>query len=90
MIDFINFGIIDNLIMLIGAIYGFSLENKFKIFSNGSGALFGAGIGNAISDFAGGIAAKNLELAIGTAIGCLLCLFIVPLLLKLKSKKQGA
>ena len=83
MVDFIYFGIIDNFIMLLCAVYGFSLENKFKIFKAGTGALYGAGIGNALSDFAGGIAASDLTLAIGTATGCLICLILVPVMLKL-------
>ena len=88
MIDYIYFGIIDNFIMLLGAVYGFSLEEKVKFFKAGTGALYGAGIGNAVSDFAGGIGASNLELAIGTASGCLICLVLIPIMQKLQKARQ--
>ena len=36
--------------------------------------------GNTVSDFAGGLMAGNLALAIGTGIGCLIGLIVIPLL----------
>ena len=79
------FGIIDNGILLMGAVFGLSIE-KFlpKYFQKGWGAVLGAGVGNAISDFAGGIGERNLELAIGTFLGCMVALLLIPLLKKLK------
>lgn len=48
------------------------------------GAVFGAGIGNAVSDFMGGAVTASWALAFGTGIGCLLALALVPALVWLK------
>tara|TARA_B100000768_G_scaffold177565_1_gene191949 strand:- start:261 stop:548 length:288 start_codon:yes stop_codon:yes gene_type:complete len=83
--DFIIFGIVDNGVMLIGAFFGLGLEkylpSKLQV---GLGAVIGAGLGNAVSDFVGGLASGNLVLAIGTGIGCLIALAAIPLLHKLQ------
>jgi len=80
MIDFIIFGIVDNGIMLAGAITGLSIEKYLpNYFQRGIGTIFGAGIANAVSDFAGGAATASWELAFGTAIGCILALIVVPI-----------
>ncbi|MDA9210677.1 N-acetyl-anhydromuranmyl-L-alanine amidase [Methylophilaceae bacterium] len=78
--DFIIFGIVDNGVMLMGAFFGLGLEkylpSKLQV---GLGAVIGAGIGNAVSDFAGGLASGNLVLAIGTGLGCLIAMIAIPL-----------
>ena len=54
-VDFIIFGIVDNAVMIAGAILGLSWERFMpKQLQNGLGGVLGAGIGNAISDFMGG------------------------------------
>ena len=80
MIDYIIFGIIDNGVMLAGALLGVSIENHLpKKLQNGFyGVTIGAGLGNAFSDFLGGLGALNLPLAIGTASGCILALVLIP------------
>ena len=80
MVEYIIFGIIDNAVMLSGAIFGISIERKFpkKLQTGFWGATVGAGLGNTFSDFLGGIGATNLDLAFGSAIGCLLALSIIP------------
>ena len=85
MIEYIIFGIIDNSVMLVGALFGVSIEKKFpkKLLSGFLGATIGAGLGNAFSDFLGGLGATNLDLAIGSFIGCLLALIIIPIYSKL-------
>ena len=84
-IDYVLFGIVDNGVMLVGAFFGLGLEkylpSKLQV---GLGAVIGAGIGNAVSDFAGGLASGNLVLAIGTGFGCLIALVAIPLLHKLQ------
>lgn len=82
MIDYITFGIVDNAVMIAGAFTGYEVEKmlppRFRL-----GALMpivGAGIGNACSDFLGGVAALNWELAIGTGLGCIIGLALIPLL----------
>ena len=83
--DFVIFGIVDNGVMLIGAFFGLGLEkylpSKLQV---GLGAVIGAGIGNAVSDFTGGLASGNIVLAIGTGLGCLIALVAIPLLYKLQ------
>ena len=83
--DFVIFGIVDNGVMLIGAFFGLGLEkylpSKLQV---GLGTVIGAGIGNALSDFTGGLASGNLVLAIGTGLGCLIALAAIPLLHKLQ------
>lgn len=80
MFDFIMFGIVDNFIMLAGAITGLSVE-KFlpPYFQKGVGTMMGAGIANAVSDFMGGAITASWALAFGTAIGCILALVMIPI-----------
>ena len=83
--DFIIFGIVDNGVMLIGAFFGLGLEKYLPSkLQMGLGTVIGAGIGNAVSDFSGGLASGNLVLAIGTGLGCLIALALIPLLHKLQ------
>ena len=80
MIDFIIFGIVDNAIMILGAMTGLSLEKYLPTpFQKGIGTVIGAGLGNALSDFLGGASTASWELAFGTAIGCLIGLVFIPL-----------
>ena len=79
------FGLIDNGIMIVGAFFGLSIE-KFlpKKMQVGLGAVVGAGIGNAVSDFFGGLGEGNVALAIGTFTGCMLALVLIPIINKLR------
>lgn len=84
-IDFIIFGIVDNVVMLVGAFFGLGLEKYLpKRLQVGLGAVIGAGIGNAFSDFIGGIASLNLPLAFGTGLGCLIALIVIPIFYKIQ------
>lgn len=79
------FGLIDNGILLIGAVFGLSMERFLpKSYRKGWGAVVGAGLGNAVSDFCGGLGEGNLELAIGTFIGCMVALLLIPILKRIK------
>jgi len=80
MIDFIIFGIVDNAIMVLGAMTGLSIE-KFlpPAFQKGIGTVIGAGIGNAVSDFMGGATTASWDLAFGTAFGCIIGLIFIPI-----------
>ena len=79
--DFILFGIVDNAVMIFGAFTGYEVDKLLpKRFKLGSlMPIYGAGIGNSASDFMGGMASWNLDLAFGTAIGCLIGLLFIPL-----------
>lgn len=79
-LDYFIFGIIDNFVMILGAFTGVSVERFLpERFQQGLGAVVGAGIGNAVSDFSGGLVAGNLELAIFTGLGCIVGLIFIPL-----------
>ena len=80
----IIFGIIDNGIMIVGALFGLHLENLLpRSLKRGLGTVIGAGIGNAVSDFFGGIGEGDLQFATGTFIGCLIALIFIPIFKKI-------
>ena len=84
MLDYIIYGIVDNGIMIIGAMTGYELERYLpKKFQKGLGAVIGAGLGNTCSDFLGGMSTLNIELATGTAAGCVLGLLFIPAIIYL-------
>jgi xanthine/uracil/vitamin C permease (AzgA family) len=90
MIDFIIFGIVDNGVMILGAFTGCEVEKYLpKRFQTGLGMVFGAGIGNSISDFLGGLASLNMPLAIGSGLGCLIGLALIPLFNKKFNVNKG-
>ena len=87
--DYVIFGIVDNGIMLSGAFFGIGLEKYLpKRFQVGLGALIGAGIGNAVSDFMGGAVSLNWPLAFGTGLGCIMALVFIPLFYKFQKRSK--
>jgi hypothetical protein len=84
LIDGIIFGIIDNAVLIIGALFGLSIEKYLpKYFHKGVGTVFGAGIGNAVSDWLGGVAI-SMSFAWGALIGCTLALILIPGFVEIK------
>jgi len=96
------FGIVDNGILVGGAIIGFSIEDMINDYlaylmkkksyiietrvKGLSGSLLGAGIGNAISDFFGGFCV-SWQMAFGTFVGCMLVvILILPIIFKVEKK----
>ena len=80
--DAIIYGIVDNGVMILGAMTGYNLEKYLpKRFQTGLLTVVGAGIGNTVSDFMGGVSTLNWELAFGTALGCLIGLVYIPILI---------
>ena len=80
MLEFIIFGIVDNAIMILGAMTGLSVEKYLPpAFQKGIGTVVGAGLGNALSDFLGGASTASWDLATGTALGCLIGLIFIPI-----------
>ena len=92
--EYITYGIVDNGIMILGAMTGYNLEKYLpKKLQNGLGAVYGAGLGNALSDFLGGMFTLSYDLATGTAAGCLIGLVFIPIfgwLWNTKQIKKGA
>ena len=81
MFDYIIYGIVDNGIMITGAMTGYSIEKYLpKRFQSGLLSVVGAGLGNTLSDFLGGLSTMSMDLAIGTSLGCMIGLVFIPLL----------
>jgi hypothetical protein len=82
------FGIVDNGIMLLGALFGLSIEAYLpRPFRKGMGAIYGGAIGNAFSDFCAGLACADLALAIGTGVGRMIAMLLIPVFLIIKNNK---
>ena len=90
LIDFIIFGITDNAVMIFGAFTGYEVERylpeRFRL--GHLMPIVGAGLGNALSDFAGGVMATNMPLAYGSAVGCLIGLILIPIMARFMTPKQ--
>jgi hypothetical protein len=90
MLEFVTFGIIDNGIMILGAMCGLSLDKHLpSSLQKGLGAVIGAGLGNTLSDFLGGVGSLNMDLALGTALGCLIGLFFIPIIVTIGKIRKG-
>ena len=82
------FGIVDNGILAVVTIFGIDLEKKFFGGSGVIGGLFGALIGNAISDLLAAVIDPSARhLALGVFAGCMYVTVIVYIYLKLSKKK---
>jgi hypothetical protein len=79
------FGLVDNGILAFTTLLGIDIDKYFK-GSGVHGAIYGALIGNSISDFLGAILDPNFPLmtAINITIGCLAVVPLVWLILLLK------
>ena len=81
------FGIVDNGILAVITIFGIDLEKKFFGGSGVIGGLFGALIGNAISDLLAAVIDPSARhLALGVFAGCMYVTVIVYIYLKLSKK----
>ena len=81
------FGIVDNGILAVVTIFGIDLEKKFFGGSGVIGGLFGALIGNAISDLLAAVIDPSARhLALGVFAGCMYVTVIVYIYLKLSKK----
>ena len=85
LIEGIIFGLIDNGVLIVGALFGLSIERYLPgYFHNGVGTVFGAGIGNAVSDWLGGLAV-DFGFAWGALLGCVLALILIPIFVEARS-----
>ena len=80
MLDGTIFGFVDNAVLVLGAFSGLSIESKLpQRFQTGLGAIYGAAIGNTVSDALGAIIDPTLQsMVIGITLGCLLGLCTIP------------
>ena len=85
LIDGAIFGIIDNAVLIVGAFTGLEVERFLPLKTVGLGAVIGAGIGNAVSDLLGGLAIDPI-FGLGTFVGCLLGLAIIPAFVSWKGR----
>ncbi len=102
MLGEILFGIVDNGVLIGSALIGFSLEDiindwlfhltrnkQYYIASRVKGlsyTILGAGMGNSISDFLGGLC-MNWQMAVGSFLGCMLIVLVcLPLIFKLERR----
>jgi len=81
------FGVVDNGILAVITIFGIDLEKRFFGGSGVMGGLFGALIGNAISDLLAAVIDPSARhLALGVFAGCMYVAVIVYIYLKLSKK----
>ena len=81
------FGVVDNGILAVITIFGIDLEKKFFGGSGVIGGLFGALIGNAVSDLLAAVIDPSARhLALGVFAGCMYVTVIVYIYLKLSKK----
>ena len=83
--DGILFGLIDNGILAFTTILGIDIDKYFK-GSGIHGAIYGALIGNTLSDFIGALLDFPLTIAVNITFGCLAVIPAVWLFLQIKKK----
>ena len=70
--------------VLVGALFGLEVERflpgRFRV---GTGAVVGAGLGNAVSDTLAGLPI-SVEFGVGTGLGCLAALVLLPVLRRIR------
>ena len=85
--DGLTFGLIDNIVLIVGAFSGLAVEKFLPFKTVGIGAVIGAGIGNAVSDLLGGLAIDPV-FGFGTFVGCLLGLILIPIFTATKRQPE--
>jgi hypothetical protein len=80
---------------MLGAYLGWEIdpwiEARFKAARSGLGVLIGALVGNTISDCAGAILDPDMRVMVfGITNGCLIPLLFVPLIEKMKARREPA
>ena len=83
--DGIIFGLIDNGILAFTTLVGIDIDKYFK-GTGVHGAIYGALIGNSLSDFVGAIVDFPIILALNITFGCLLVIPIVWFILLFKKQ----
>ena len=89
--DGLVFGLVDNGILLLSMYTGLGIERWFRPDDKSFiGGVIGAGIGNTFSDTIGAALDPTLVNTVtGITIGCIIPLFLIPLIEYFKRKKYG-
>ena len=75
------FGFVDNAVLIFGSVTGLEIERFFKLGSGIRGAVFGAAIGNTVSDALGCVFDPALQpMILGVVLGTLVPIMFIPLL----------
>ena len=83
--DGLLFGIIDNGVLIFGAVFGLEIEKLIPgRIRAGGGGVVGAAFGNAISDYLAGLGEYGAGMALGVFLGCLIPCAVLPFVIKKK------
>ena len=81
MLEGLVFGLVDNGVLIGGAVTGLEIERFFKKGNGAMGDVWGGGIGNTISDLMGSLLDPTMHgMALGIVVGCLIPLIFIPFL----------
>ncbi len=91
----LTYGLVDQGVLMLGAYLGWEIDpwiaSRFKGARNGLGVLIGALVGNTISDCLGSIFDPDMRsMVLGITNGCLVPLLFVPLIEKMKARREPA
>ena len=82
------FGAVDNGVLIFGAYTGLEVEKLIPARVAGMGAVWGAALGNTISDGLGALIDPSLaHMAGGIVLGCLIPCALIPLLSRFMKAK---
>mgnify|MGYP003148670835 CR=1 FL=1 len=89
------FGLTDNIVLILGGVYGLSVEGRLekyfpRMFAvKGAGAIYGAAIGNTVSDGLGCLVDPTMAgMFVGVVLGCLLPIALIPAAMKHQAKRE--
>jgi hypothetical protein len=86
MFEGLVFGIVDNGVLALCSLWGIDIDQKLS--GKGiNGALYGALLGNALSDFIGGVMDFSLLVSFNIAVGCLIVIPVVNIWLRFQQKR---
>jgi hypothetical protein len=87
MFEGIVFGIVDNGVLALCALWGIDIDQKLS--GKGiNGALFGALWGNTLSDFLGGVFDFGFFVSLNIALGCMAIIPLVSIYTRWKNAKN--
>lgn len=89
----LTYGLVDQGVLMLGAYLGWEIDpwiaKHFKGARSGMGVLVGALVGNTISDCLGAVTDPDMRsMVLGITNGCLIPLFLLPLIEKWKAWKE--